>query len=237
MVRRLEAHGYASAAHLLHDLSALGAAARRRPEQADVEAAVSRGRQELIDALCVADGAQPFRDLGGAAAAAAAVARRRDEAVASATGTSALLTASAANGTAENGEGSQPEDDGEEESEEEEAAEEKVTICGMMMDHLGGCHGCTLPFGHEGRTRPSSRPREGGSGGGRRSSARPSRRRSPPAPSCTMEGSLRRARARGYPGGRIRPPPPPPPAPRRRPPRRRPPPPPPPPLPSPRRRR
>ena len=62
-----------------------------------------------------------------------------------------MLTASAANGTAENGEGSQPEDDGEEESEEEEeAAEEKVTICGMMMDHLGGCHGCTLPFGHEG---------------------------------------------------------------------------------------
>ena len=53
-----------SAAHLLHDLSALGAAAaRRRPERAaDVEAAVSRGRQELIDALCVADGAQPFRD-------------------------------------------------------------------------------------------------------------------------------------------------------------------------------
>ena len=38
-----QAHGYASAAHLLHDLSALGAAAaRRRPERAaDVEAAAA----------------------------------------------------------------------------------------------------------------------------------------------------------------------------------------------------
>ena len=50
MVRRLEAHGYASAAHLLHDLSALGAtAARRRPERAAaVEVAVSRGRRSSL---------------------------------------------------------------------------------------------------------------------------------------------------------------------------------------------